>query len=413
MIPTTPNPFRTDQESCARSVAVVVTTACNQRCSYCYQRRDRPRQMRWPVLRRAVDLLTESGHRQTSLLLYGGEPLLAADLVRRGVEYARSRVGGPDRLTIRLPTNGLLLDDELLAFFDRHRVHLQLSFDGVPDVQRLRSEVSVEVLPRLAATLRSRFPGLLRERVRVAMTVSSATVGRFAASVASLIDLGFEDVAAGAVRTHDPGWTADTTAELDRQLARVRVLCTRRVEEVGRVGFTPLARTRTSDPRDRDERADVCAVPEGERLFVDVDGGLAPCLMLAPSFAPSSPSPLAAALSECDRGNLSRPWDDDVLERFRRCCRATGLFRDRDRKWSRLGQCSHCEARSECVPCPVATAWIPGNTEPYRVPDPVCAFTRLVAAHRARMPPLNTPYDVLMGTATPPRAVQRLIGRAR
>jgi len=369
--------------------------------------------MPWPVLRRAIDLLAESGHRQTILLLYGGEPLLAADLVRRGVEYARSRVGGPDRLTIRLPTNGLLLDDGVLAFLDRHRVHLQLSFDGVPDVQRLRSDAGVEVLPRLARTLRSRFPRLLRERARVAMTVSSATVERFAASVAFLLDLGFEDVAAGAIRTHDPRWTSDTTAELDRQLARIRRMCAPLVEEFGRVGFTPLARTRRSDPLHRDERADVCTVPGGERLFVDVDGRLAPCLMVAPSFAPSPPSPLAAALSECDRGDITQPWDPDVLDRFRQACRATGLFHDRRRKWSGLGQCADCEARHECLPCPVATAWIPGNADPHRVPDPLCAFTRLIAAHRARMPAVNTPYDVLMGTATPPRAVTRLIGRTR
>ena len=73
-----------------RSLTLVLTTACNLSCRYCYQDSRSRKLMAEEILYAAVSKLLQS-HRSSVLLCFsGGEPLLAFDLVRRAVARAES-----------------------------------------------------------------------------------------------------------------------------------------------------------------------------------------------------------------------------------------------------------------------------------------------------------------------------------
>lgn len=129
-----PEAFR----AATRSVMLMTTYECQLRCGYC--RVDRgPRRMDEATARRGADLLLSSRAGHLLLNFFGGEPLLAWDLVRETALYARARRGGRP-LRVNLTTNGLLLDDEKISFLKSVDGYVHLSLDGAADgnASRLR-----------------------------------------------------------------------------------------------------------------------------------------------------------------------------------------------------------------------------------------------------------------------------------
>lgn len=88
---------------------LMVTHRCNLRCRYCYTGRKLPRSMTREVGRTAIDRAVRSLRPGGVLELgfFGGEPLLAADLVADAMQYAR-RVADARQIEVRLglTTNG-------------------------------------------------------------------------------------------------------------------------------------------------------------------------------------------------------------------------------------------------------------------------------------------------------------------
>lgn len=115
------------------AVYVNPTERCNLDCSYCYL----PGAMRRtgvPMppgrLLEALGLLDTFFRRRDpkgtkpQIIFHGSEPMLAKDAIFAGIE----RFGGDFRFGIQ--TNGVLLDDESIAFITRRGVGLGLSLDG-------------------------------------------------------------------------------------------------------------------------------------------------------------------------------------------------------------------------------------------------------------------------------------------
>lgn len=108
-----------------------VTGNCNLRCRYCYVGEKTRARMSPETARAAVDLAAQSSDRRFTVSFMGGEPLLEYDLIRATVEYAET-VARERNLAVsfRMTTNGLLFDDERLAFCRAHRILFALSLDG-------------------------------------------------------------------------------------------------------------------------------------------------------------------------------------------------------------------------------------------------------------------------------------------
>lgn len=152
-----------------KALCLNVAHACNLRCTYCFAGQGRfgggPQLMSWEVGKAAVDFLFAQAPPGAELEIdfFGGEPLLNFSLVRALIGYGLAqsrRQGKPLRFT--LTTNGLLLDEEKLAFLNQHDVQLILSLDGRPEVHdrcRLLPEGGgsyAAVLPRIMRAVASR-----------------------------------------------------------------------------------------------------------------------------------------------------------------------------------------------------------------------------------------------------------------
>jgi len=112
---------------------MLITEDCNCRCDYCFIRGKRPRRMSEEIIKATVDfLLLKSRHlERPEILFFGGEPLLAFDLMQLTVDYGEWQAERyRKQLAFSMTTNGTLFDEEKLAFCQRHGVKFLLSIDG-------------------------------------------------------------------------------------------------------------------------------------------------------------------------------------------------------------------------------------------------------------------------------------------
>lgn len=177
-----------------RSVMLMTTYDCQLRCSYCRVRRGK-RRMDAATAGRGVDLLLSSRAPRLLLNFFGGEPLLAWDLVRAAAERAQAGRGGRS-LTVNLTTNGLLLDDEKLAFLRRFdsRVHLSLDGPRSANGERLVGTGAGAQAAMEAALRRLNASGL---PYHVNAVVSPERAARFDSDLLALEDLGARRVQFG------------------------------------------------------------------------------------------------------------------------------------------------------------------------------------------------------------------------
>ena len=120
------------QDAPIKALCLHVSHDCNLRCQYCFAS--------------TGDFGT--GRRMTmdaeTVDFFGGEPLMAMDTVKATVEYARSLEKEHNKnFRFTITTNGVLLNDENIAYINREMSNAVLSLDGRPEVNdRMRKTVS-------------------------------------------------------------------------------------------------------------------------------------------------------------------------------------------------------------------------------------------------------------------------------
>jgi MoaA/NifB/PqqE/SkfB family radical SAM enzyme len=353
------------------------------------------------ILRAAMDVLATSSREDVTLAFHGGEPLLAFGLLSDAVEEAAATGRAGPRVHCRVTTNGTLLDAERAAFLADHRVRTRLSFDGVPAAQDRRAASTFPRLDGLLDMLRLEQPLFFHDQLEIAVTLTAANLPSLAESVAYFLRKGVRSIRVSPRLTPDPDWGDGLLAELDRQVSRVLEASREHLARTGRVPVTFLRRPASPAAARRRYRGWVCGVAAGASISVDVDGSVTTCSMLAPSCQAFPPGPLVERLRPLRLGHILDPDLPRRLARQEAAARASGLFHRRERKHSRFGRCRLCPSRWECVVCPLAAAYAPGNQDPDLVPDLPCAFNRIAAAQRALFPPQPAIVDVLEGRASP------------
>ncbi len=356
----------------------MLTTRCDLACAYCTQRRLGPRDMSPETLDAAVDLVAASGHARPELVLFGGEPLLAAGLARRALERLAERARPGLAPGARVVTNGLRLDDATIDLLARHDVALDLSCDGPGEPQERRGRGSWAVVRALLLRLASGHPAWLASRVAVRTTVDSGNVGALASSLEALVGLGVRHVHATPVNTPDPGWDDSSAEALDVDLGRVAESSLGRTDAGGRRAFAPF---RPGAAGGGVPGGPSCSLGRPDVLFVDVDGSVAPCGALADSVHPALP-PLAEAIRGPLRG--AQVCEAELARSLRRRADAASRLpslRGSPARRSPRGGCASCDVRDECFVCPAAVAVAP-DQDPDLVPAISCDWNRLVARHR-------------------------------
>lgn len=127
-------------------VIVKMTERCNINCDYCYvfnrgndQWKVDPPVIRQPVIEDLADFLAEGvrdvGIETIQIDFHGGEPLLMKK-ARFDEACTTLSDGLAPNTTLRfaLQTNAMLVDDDWIALFEKHRVHASVSLDGPPEM---------------------------------------------------------------------------------------------------------------------------------------------------------------------------------------------------------------------------------------------------------------------------------------
>lgn len=118
---------------------LLVTTECNLNCSYCFIEGDFHRGPQIPMTvatcYNAIDYFARIADKDIdkhSVVFYGGEPLLNAEVVKKGCIKLREveSAGRLNNLEIIINTNGLFVDSWWAKFFKKHRVTPSVSIDG-------------------------------------------------------------------------------------------------------------------------------------------------------------------------------------------------------------------------------------------------------------------------------------------
>ena len=93
----------------------------------------------------AIDFLLEQsvGRENLEVDFFGGEPLMNFDVVKQIVEYARSKEKEWGKhFSFTITTNGILLNDENIAYINKEMKNVVLSIDGRREVNdRMRVRV--------------------------------------------------------------------------------------------------------------------------------------------------------------------------------------------------------------------------------------------------------------------------------
>jgi len=124
-----------------KALCLHVAHTCNLNCSYCFASQgkyhgDRAL-MSLEVGKRALDFLIENSGSRHNLEVdfFGGEPLMNWDMIKELVAYARRREKETGkRFRFTLTTNGVLVDDDVIAFSNREMSNVVLSLDGRKEI---------------------------------------------------------------------------------------------------------------------------------------------------------------------------------------------------------------------------------------------------------------------------------------
>ena len=185
-----------------KAMCLNVAHDCNLRCSYCFASTGDfggERKLMTPeVGKKAIDyLLKYSGDRHNlEMDFFGGEPLMAFDVVKEVVEYARSKEKEYNKnFRFTITTNGMLLTDDKIDYINKEMYNVVLSLDGRKEVNdRMRFCVNGSgsydiILPKFQKLVQKRGDG--QYYVRGTFTKYNKDFGE---DVLHMYSLGFDQI---------------------------------------------------------------------------------------------------------------------------------------------------------------------------------------------------------------------------
>lgn len=110
----------------------VLTNACNMCCVYCQAQdsaQEKKGKMDRETAKKAVDIALQSPNQYLTFEFQGGEPLLNFEIIKFIVEYSQEKKNDKV-ITYSLVTNTLLLQEEMLDFFEKYPISVSTSLDG-------------------------------------------------------------------------------------------------------------------------------------------------------------------------------------------------------------------------------------------------------------------------------------------
>lgn len=130
-----------ERQTVVKALCLHIAHDCNLCCRYCFAGEgeyhgDRS-MMSAEVGKKAIDfLIANSGNRRNlEIDFFGGEPLMNFDVVKEIVEYGRSLEKQHNKnFRFTLTTNGVLINDDIIEYANKHMHNVVLSVDGRKEI---------------------------------------------------------------------------------------------------------------------------------------------------------------------------------------------------------------------------------------------------------------------------------------
>ena len=116
-------------------ITLMLVQSCNMSCKYCYAEEgvyNDEGKMDINTAKNSFEFLVKNSKvDELGVILFGGEPLIAYDVIKELLEYIRRRekeIG--KKVHINMTTNGTLINEEVEKLFETYDVHMMISIDG-------------------------------------------------------------------------------------------------------------------------------------------------------------------------------------------------------------------------------------------------------------------------------------------
>jgi len=128
------------------SFIVKIVSPCNLNCTYCYEYnskdqswKSKPKVMSLEVADKLADRILEhvkdSHNSIVPIIFHGGEPLMAGlEHLKRLVEVFKNKISPFKKVEFGLQTNGTLINQDYIDFFEKQGIAIGLSCDGPPEI---------------------------------------------------------------------------------------------------------------------------------------------------------------------------------------------------------------------------------------------------------------------------------------
>lgn len=108
------------------TLGVILSEQCNLDCTYCGMDKTTTDKIDPDRLLESLGDYSWAENEDLRINFFGGEPLLQFESIKHIVKNIKN-----DRINFGMPTNGTILNDEMVDFLNEHRISVSISFDGL------------------------------------------------------------------------------------------------------------------------------------------------------------------------------------------------------------------------------------------------------------------------------------------
>jgi len=174
------------------SIGLLLTTACNSDCLYCYAKsRRKPISMDFETAKKGIDFVTKNQPGSLELLFHGGEPTLELNLMKKVKRYAEQK---SKNVFVDIQSGGVF-SGKVLDWLKENAHSVKISCDGPPEIQDMQRPLKS---PRKSSQIVENNIKALAEnpetRLSVKATVTRHSVNRLVEVVEYFNRLGAETI---------------------------------------------------------------------------------------------------------------------------------------------------------------------------------------------------------------------------
>ena len=130
-----------NKEYFGKSITIILSQLCNMVCTYCYARKAHSNAViSTDYIKHFVDYCFDNSkyNIERVVSIGGGEPLITWKQLKDVILYIKNK---NSEISSSIITNATLLDEEKCQFISKHNVGIVISFDIIPEIQRIQRPI--------------------------------------------------------------------------------------------------------------------------------------------------------------------------------------------------------------------------------------------------------------------------------